>query len=282
VGPIYKGMNDRNLFFPTTIMDLGPRDKFAKEICLNPQLEGYLVDTLKSTSYNETSDILLFAILSRLLSTSFAQKIFGAGDASINTLFSRTEDRLDGDIAQMFSINSEYGILPFNDEFYDDNDIYLATNTTDGALIGALFSAITENRIRLTPGTITFGNVTQTVGYPKTQVVPMYKWIKDGNTQPQTILGSEENEWYTSFDANNGYYTAPYQIMSFNTTDYFQSTNGPSTGYIYNYNNNGVPTFAPSVNQTSNRFVVGAPYHFYFGLNKGKSALNRYITKYLV
>jgi hypothetical protein len=282
VGPVYKGMNDRNLFFPTTIMDLGPRDKFAKEICLNPQLEGYLVDTLKSTSYNETSDILLFAILSRLLSTSFAQKIFGAGDASINTLFSRTEDRLDGDIAQMFSINSEYGILPFNDEFYDDNDIYLATNTTDGALIGALFSAITENRIRLTPGTITFGNVTQTVGYPKTQVVPMYKWIKDGNTQPQTILGSEENEWYTSFDANNGYYTAPYQIMSFNTTDYFQSTNGPSTGYIYNYNNNGVPTFAPSVNQTSNRFVVGAPYHFYFGLNKGKSALNRYITKYLV
>ncbi len=110
----------------------------------------------------------------------------------------------------------------------------------------------------------------------------MYKWVKDGGTQPQTILGSEDNEWYTSFDANNGYYTAPYQFMSFNTTDYFQSTNGPSTGYIYNYNNSGVPTFAPSVNQTSNRFVVGAPYHFYFGLNKGKSALNRYITKYLV
>ena len=282
VGPTYKGMNNRNLFFPTTIMDLGPRDQFAKEICLNPQLEGYLVDTLKSTTYNETADILLFAILSRLLSTSFAQQILGAGDASINSLFSRSEDRIDGDIAQMFSINSEYGILPFNDEFYDDNDIYLAPNTNDGPLIGVLYSAITENRIRLTPGTITFGNVTQTVGYPKTQTVPMYKWIKDGQTVPQTILGSQDNDWFTSFDANNGYYTAPYQEMSFNTTDYFQATNGSSTGYIYNYNNNGVPTFAPSVNQPSNRYVVGAPYHFYFGLNKGKSSLNRYITKYLL
>ncbi len=29
----FKGMNKRNLYYPTTIMDLGPRDEFAKEIC---------------------------------------------------------------------------------------------------------------------------------------------------------------------------------------------------------------------------------------------------------
>jgi hypothetical protein len=28
--------------------------------------------------------------------------------------------------------------------------------------------------------------------------------------------------------------------------------------------------------------VVGAPYHFYFGLRKGKSAINRYITRYIL
>jgi len=278
----YGGMNDKNLYFPTTIMDLGPRDQFAKEICLNPQLEGYLVDTMKSTSYNETSDILLFFLLSRLLSTSFGQQLAGSGDASINSLFSRTQDRIDGDVAQMFSINSEYGVLPFTDEFYDDNDIYLAPNTNDGPLIGALFSAITENRIMLTPGTITFGTTTQTVGYPKTQVVPMYKWKKDSNNIPQTILGSQDNDWWTTYDSNNKYYSVPYQQMAFSNTDYFQATNGPQKGYIYNYTNTGIPTFAPSNNQTSDRFVVGAPYHFYFGLGKGKTALNRYITKYII
>ena len=70
--------------------------------------------------------------------------------------------------------------------------------------------------------------------------------------------------------------------MSFLNTDYFQATNGPQKGYIYNYTNAGVPTFNPSNNQTSNRFVVGAPYHFYFGLGKGKTSLNRYITKYII
>jgi hypothetical protein len=278
----YGGMNDKNLFFPTTIMDLGPRDQFAKEICFNPQLEGYLVDTIKSTSYNETGDILLFFILSRLLSTSFGQQLTNSGDASINTLFSRTQDRIDGDIAQMFSINSEYGVLPFTSEFYDNNDIYLAPNTNDGPLIGALFSAITENRILLTPGTVTFGSTTQTVGYPKTQIVPMYKWKKDNNNIPQTILGSQDNDWWTTYDSNNKYYSAPYQQMSFSNTDYFQATNGPQKGYIYNYTNTGIPTFNPSNNQTSDRFVVGAPYHFYFGLGKGKTSLNRYITKYII
>ncbi len=106
VGPVYKGMNNRNLFFPTTIMDLGPRDKFAKEICLNPQLEGYLVDTLKTSSFEETGDLLQLFILSRLINSKFWEQALNLGDASINKIFSRTQDRIDGDAAQMFSINS--------------------------------------------------------------------------------------------------------------------------------------------------------------------------------
>jgi hypothetical protein len=158
----FGGMNDRNIFFPTTIMDLGPRDQFAKEICFNPQLDGYLVETLKSTSYNETSDVLLFFILSRLLNTTFGQRILGTGDASVDTLFSRTEKRLDGDVTQLFSINSEYGILPFNDDNYDDNSVFLLDN--NGPLIGIHFTANTENRIKLTPGIVTYGTVLQKNG----------------------------------------------------------------------------------------------------------------------
>ena len=287
----YKGMNDRNIFFPTTMMDLGPRDEFSKEICFNPQLDGYLVDTMKTTSYNDTSDILLFFILSRLLASNLAGRLSGLGDASVNALFSRSEDRLDGDVVQMFSINSEYGIVPFNDDNYNDDDVFLLSTTTSngdaGPVIGLYFSSDTQSRIQLTPGITTYGTVLQQNGYPSTQEVPMYKWESD-STQPQNLFGSELNEWFTDLD-NGGFYSIPYQSMQFDTADYFHPQNGTgpfngATGYIYNYDSNGNPN--QNTNQwpqgQSKKFVVGAPYHFYFGLGKGKSAINRYITKYIL
>ena len=274
----FTGVNNRNIHFPTTIMDLGPRDEFAKEICLNPQLDGYLIDTIKSTTFSPTDTILLFFFLSRLLSTTAAQKYLGLGNSSVFALFSRSGLRIDGDVAQMFSINSEYGTLPFNDQFYDDNDVYLSTSNGD-PVIGVLYSADTENRRLLTPGTLTFGNVLQTNGYPSTQTVPMYMWTRDDSNGYVSILGSEENNWYTNLEGINAY---PYQQMSFNSTPYFQATNGDNTGYIFNYTSAGEPTFNPSVNQANPNFVVGAPYHFYFGLFRGKSAINRYIKKYII
>jgi hypothetical protein len=287
-----KGVNQRNLHFPTTIMDLGPRDQFAKEICLNPQLENYLVETIQSTSFNDTSDLLLLFIVSRLVNTGFWELALSSGDASINQLFSRSDDRIDGDVAQMFSINSEYGIIPFNEQFYGNDDIVLGT--PNEIFYGVLFSAITQNRVALTPGVATFGNIQQLVGYPKTQVVPMYNWEirrknSSGNivadTTPSTIFGTEHNDWLTSIPLNtNQMYSIPYQNMSFTGADYFKATNGPSTGYIFNYNNLGERDYVwsnPS-NQNKPNFVVGAPYHFYFGLGKGKTALNRFITKYII
>jgi len=291
-----RGSNDRNLFFPTTVMDLGPRDQFAKEICLNPQLENYLVETINSTSFNDTSDLLLLFILSRLTNSNVTGQLFNTGDASIDALFSRTDKRIDGDLAQLFSINSEYGIVPFNEQFYENGDIVLGYNNEN--FLGILFSSTTVNRIAMTPGTATFGNVQQLVGYPKTQEVPMYNWeIREptGNglffqnsqasTAPSTIFGSQYNNWLTSIPTNtNKMYSIPYQKMSFNGADYFKATNGPSTGFIFNYNNLGERDFLwtnPS-NQNKANFVVGAPYHFYFGLGKGKTALNRFISKYII
>ena len=277
----YGGVNRRNLFFPTTMMDLGPRDQFTKEICFNPQLDGYLVETLQTTTFRPTDTILLFFFLSRLLSTSTSDLYLGTGNASVFALFSRSGLRIDGDVAQMFSINSEYGVLPFNDQFYDDNDVYLST-TNGNAVVGVLYESDIEKRRQLTPGILTFGNVLQLNGYPKTQNVPMYRWETNPPNGGVSILGDQFNNWYTEL---NGIYETKYQEMSFITTKYFQATNGQNTGYIYNYDNNGVPTFDPSTNQINsqgNKFVVSAPYHFYFGLFKGKSSLNRYIKKYVV
>ena len=46
-------------------------------------------------------------------------------------------------------------------------------------------------------------------------------------------------------------------------------TSYPTTGGLY--------TYTP---QTSSKFLVGAPFQFYFGVVKGQSALDRFKTKY--
>jgi hypothetical protein len=273
----YGGMNERNLFFPTTIMDLGPRDQFTKEICANPQFEGYLMETLQSTSYNDTSDLLQLFIISRLINSNFLGQMLGIGDASINRMFSRSEDRIDGDIAQLFSINSEYGVEGFSDDVYDDDTLYVAGS--GDALVGVFFTGSTENRIKLTPGITTFTpTLTNYFGYPKTQEVPFYLW-KLENTN--TIFGSDKNEWQTNLQGS-GFYKQKYQTMSFYQapfSNYFNTTNYGKKGYIYNTDSNGYSaSFPPGQND---KFVVGAPFHFYFGISKGKSSINRYITKYI-
>lgn len=264
----YKGMNEKNIFFPTTVADLGPRDQFTKEICFNPQFEGYLVDSLRSTSFNDIGDTLQLFILSRLINSNFWGQALNLGDASINRIFSRTEDRIDGDYAQMASINSEYGVDPFNSDDYEDGNVYVENSNAD-ALFGIFFSSDTSNRRLLSPGATSYTNF----GYPKTQIVPMYKWKSNSQT---TIFGDDKNDWVT----NGPFYSQPYQSMDFTQTEYFKPANGEKLGYIYN-RNSSQQIISQWPNGQDPEYVVGAPYHFYFGLNKGKSSLNRYITKYI-
>ena len=106
----------------------------------------------------------------------------------------------------------------------------------------------------------------------------MYKWL---TAEQNKIFGSEMNEWYTNYNSGNRLYSSKYQTLDFNTSDYFHQLNVPQVGFIFNYDNNGVATSTWPATQPS-RFIVGAPFHFYFGLNKGKTAINRYITKYVL
>jgi len=270
--------------FPTTIMDLGPRDEFTKEICTNPQFEGYIIDTVKSTSFNDTSDLLQLFIVSRLMNTNFLGALIGSGDASINQMFSRSEDRLDGDLVQLFSINSEYGVAGFSEDEYDGaGDIYISTSGP--ATVGVFFTSSTENRIVVSPGITTFTpTLTNFYGFPKTQEVPFYQWTLNQPAQgAQTIFGSDINDWDTGLQGA-GFYKQKYQALSFTQapfSQYFNNLNTGQQGYIYNSTTGGATDEAFPQGQ-STTFLVGAPYHFYFGLGKGKSAINRYITKYIL
>jgi hypothetical protein len=279
----FGGANERNIFFPTTIMDLGARDEFTKEICTNPDFEGYIIETIKSTSYNDTSDLLQLFIVSRLINTSFLQQIFNFGDASINRMFSRSEDRMDGDIVQLFSINSEYGVEGFDEDTYDGvGDIYIAT--AGDATLGVFFTSNTENRIVVSPGITTFTpTLTNYFGYPKTQEVPFYQWrLNQGSVN--TIFGSDLNDWETNLLGSGGFYSQKYQDLSFYQSpfsQYFNNLNTGRRGYIYNSTPGGATDETMPAGQ-QNPFLVGSPYHFYFGLGKGKSSINRYITKYIL
>ena len=277
----FDAVNDRNIMFPTTIMDLGPRDEFSFEICANPNLQGYLVDTLKSTSFNDTSDLLQLFIISRLINTNFLGALLGLGDASINKMFSRSGDRLDGDLTQLFSINSEYGVEGFSEDEYDGvNDIYIATSGP--ATLGVFFTSSTENRVELSPGVTTFTpQLTNLFGYPNSQEVPFYQWQLNQQQVP-TIFGSDTNDWNTNL-IGGGFYKQKYQGLSFkygSLSQYFNNLTSGQKGFIYNSNSSNNDVTVPP--GQSNSFLVGAPYHFYFGLNKGKSSINRYITKYIL
>jgi hypothetical protein len=280
--------NDRNLFFPTTIMDLGPRDLYTKEICSNPNFEGYLMKNLESSSYNDQGDVLNLAIISRFVNKNYWLDTLGLGDKSVNRFFSRSGDRLDGDIAQMFSINSEFGVVPFGDEEYDDNDLYVQGGTFN-SVFGIFFSSDTASRNVLSPGVLTFSLTPPLLnyfGYTKTQEVPMYLWTSNPTAGQQTIFGTDNNEWYTNvIVANNAFYSNKYQSMSFQyapASRYFNTTPTGQKGYIFNsdVNGNNDPNWTGTI-QTGDSFVVGAPFHFYFGLNKGKTALNKFITNYI-
>jgi len=278
--------NTKFLGNPTTIMDLGPRDRFIKEICYNPEFQGYIVDTIRTSSYNDTSDLLQLFAISRLTSSGFWGQIIGLGDASVQGLFSRPNSRLDGDMSQLLSINSEYGVIPYLGTNYSDDDvIYLEDN--NHPTLGVFFQSNTVNRDMITPGRFTFQDVQGSFLYDyygfNDQEIPFYKWEL---TNGSTIFGTEDNDWYTK-KQSGGIDSIKYQSIDrmlsgpeFDSEGVSPSIRRP--GYIYNSKINGTQIEPKStMNNRPDAFMMGSPYFFYFGLRKGGSSMNRFIDKFV-
>lgn len=315
----YAGRNIKNIWSPTTIMDLGPRDEFTKEISLSDEFEGYIVDKLKSTSYQDISDIVIVFAISRLTNASLTEVIFSYGDGSINSMFSRPlgvfnpfDGRIDGDFAQLVSINSEFGTLKYSDTNYEDS-LFFGKNETfvgilldliglNSSVLGIWFDSNTIDRRKLTPGQSTIGNLptnpTINYGFDNSQDVPYYMWYMDpdgsalnlestlndliGSGEQNTLFGSQLNTWNT-----NMIYHSKYQEDNFdNSNTYMQPDGGYGLGHIYNKEGDGPNDdqeliTKPINNPNQNNYKVGAPFYFYFGLKVGKTAVTRYIKKYI-
>ena len=297
------GYNEQRIQFPTTVMDMGPRDAFIEQICNDNDLSGYVVDQMRSTSYKDNSDVVQMGFISRFLNEKFRQRILpvsiggddSEGKGIIQFFNSKREaERIDGDFAQALSINSEWAITPFIEENYPNNYIFIGDEGApeNRSVFGVFYESSEDEykyRRRLTPGIETYSS---TCGYPvlnffgraSDQIVPHYKWQITTSTN---IFGSEDNNWVTTANLNstgNGFYSQYYQNLDFdNSNEYYQTTT-TSLGVITNFVN-GVPTSNPSNVTTGSPdgtpIVVGAPFFFYFGLNNGYTAMDKFAKLYL-
>jgi hypothetical protein len=320
-GSFVFGYNTRQIQFPTTVTDLGPRDYFINQVCCDngsSDFGSYYVDQIKTTSYQDNSDVVQLGFLSRILNQGVRQRIIPR-TSGVNTteglgiiqFFNSTRggSRIDGDWAQMLSINSEWKVSPFVTENVPNNTYIFFGDNRNGLtvpfnpeeikpIMGLFYSSQTEElryRKIMSSGIETYNFnplFEEKFGYPKSQEVPHYKWqIKKPaiSVGLNNIFGSEDNNWYTSY-YGNGFFSKKYQDLDFTSNSEKYQTTNTKLGFIASYNLTGgtqpytalssILQGAPSTN-INDAIIVGAPYHFYFGLHNGFTAVDRFFKLYV-
>jgi hypothetical protein len=181
-GTTFSRSSRESLGHPTTIVDLGPRDEFIKEICIDPSLDPNcsVVRDIGPTSYQNFKEMLGLYInykLDTLDSGDYNSffKNYGYGGI-LGTV-------MNGDILQLISINNEVGIEEFdlqNRNYAAYNPQVLDVEQYSGLLDGGPIpiNLVLDDgegyRVRAClnePGRLT----------ESSQEVPFYLWDKGGN-----------------------------------------------------------------------------------------------------
>ena len=292
-------LNKYNLLYPTTIMDLGPKYIWSKDVILSPNYYGYQMENLNTTSWNEVDNLSQIFIISRLVNVTFLQQVLSSGQASISEFFTREGQRIDGDYAQMLQINSQYGISPFNEGNYvddpavpGDNPIYISTANDGSSVFGLFYSSYPESRDLISPRRIDRNNTGSVLIADylevKSQEVPFYQWRNNAyapaSSEP-SIFGNNRNTWYSQISNFRGLniLSQKYQELDRLNTPFFIGNNGQienKLGYIFQRNAVGeyVPQNTGGTNFTT---LTSAPWYFYFGLKTGGSAMDKFRQLYI-
>lgn len=300
-----------NLRYPTTLIDLGPRNFYLQEIIMSDDYDGYVVNQLRTTTFGDVSEIFNIFMLSRMANSGFWSQLFGTGGNSVLQYFdSRGGRQVDADYAQMISINSELGVNEFQSESYPplpgQDPIYFSNGSSKDGIFGIFFSSDTQVRDFISPKRtiiIPSGDSTYSCTFSyfdvKTQEVPFYQWQIKDNPAPfipnTSIFGAQSNNWFTESMDGQKYFSFHYQKMDRLTESsrYFRTSpgitnNSYNKGYIFSVNGSGENDVDLS-NQDYNNLIsgkdkyitVGSPFHFYFGLKKGRSAWDRFARKWI-
>ena len=224
--------NRSTLGHPTTIVDLGPRDEFIKEICTDPNLDPNcsVAREVGPTSFQDFRNMLSLYIGYRLdVDSDYNWKSFFANNGYNSILPPKMDGEiLNGDILQLISMNCEAGIEGFD----LDNKNYSGYNpqVLDPENYPSLFQDSLGNwgplpinlvlapdgyRVRVClnePGRLT----------ESSQTVPFFYWNKNGigfgigvnqawdylNIQAQPLQGMEANYAFT-YDSTHKYVLFP-------------------------------------------------------------------------
>lgn len=217
--------HSRHLGRPTTMVDLGPRDEFINEICMDESIDPNcsVARSIGPTSFQNFGEILGMAINYKL--------DVGNNEPDINNFFENggfkfTDRVFNGDIMQLISINNEAGIEEFdlqNTRYlgysyqYLDPELYQNVFKNGGTVYGPLpitfYFDEDGDRIRAclnTPGSLT----------ESSQKVPFFLWDKKGRG-----FGS----------------TTDSDLINNQSWDYSNTENQPLQGMTYGYLYNDDP-----------------------------------------
>jgi hypothetical protein len=226
-GTTFSRSDREGLGHPTTIVDLGPRDEFIKEICTDPSLDPNcsVVRNIGPTSYQNFKEMLGLYINYKLDYLATDQNTSGNYNSFFeNNGYGGFGTVMNGDILQLISINNEVGIEEFdlqNRNYAAYNPQVLDVESYPGLLNGGPLpiNLVLDDgegyRVRAClnePGRLT----------ESSQEVPFYLWEKGGvgfgtsvnqhwdydNIEVQPLQGMTKNYKYTG-DSTHKYLLLP-------------------------------------------------------------------------
>lgn len=233
--------NQKRLGHPTTMVDLGPRDEFIKEICTDPSLDPNcsVVRSIGPTSFQSFGELLGLVINYRM--DTEANKSFSLNEFFDNGGFENSgygKKVLDGDILQLISINNEVGIEEFNLQSpkYLGYSYQVLDPETYPAVFKRNYTGGSTGYWGPTPITLEFDTDGQRVRAclnepgrltESSQVVPFFLWDKKGYGFGGEDDATKDDQ---SWDYKN-IQTQPLQGMTYGYI-FTGGTNDPSDQYL--------------------------------------------------
>ena len=228
-GQDYNGYKE--ILRPTTFYDVGSRDQYLKEICYDPNINSSssIIRDLSTTSYQDPATIVEYALNNKLDSSNNNIDIndfFNKGVYGDNLL------TLNGDLIQLFSINSEVGIEAFdldspqyfiyNNEFMDvENPLFGDYFKKDG-----VYGPISIDFKLDDNGKFIRENLNYRLGNTS-QVVPFFLWDKKGVGFGEYSNLANLQQWDRTAIAS----------MKLQRIKSINNVNSMTTNYIFNGNN---------------------------------------------
>jgi hypothetical protein len=307
------GRNDKFIKFPTTIMDLGPRSKYLQEIVMSDDLDGYNITNLNKTSFSDVEPLLNLFILSRTVTKSFSFLITGFFSRSLYIDGDYAQMvATNSQVGVSPFDEANYG----NNTGFTSQPIFYSNI---GPTFGVFYESDLEIRDLVSPRrTLINGDVPNSFcAFNElsnfSQKIPMYQWeikeMLDASPTP-FIFGNETNDWYTGLVTTTTgdtetFFSYKYQSLDrLETQSRFFKTNietktnffkgyiygvavGPGTGVTinsainYNGQNVWLKNNSTSPSDNNNLVTFGTPFYFYFGLKKGKTAIDLFNKKWV-